>query len=180
MNQPRNALVVGLAVALVIGTGCSGLGQVTLKIEHGELQGRLDKKFPISKSKSVFKVVFTEPRLELIAESDKLQLTVAMQGSALGSDIGQGDVTIRGGIRYDKPTKSFYMTDPEITRIDLERIPSRYQDKLRRAVDVAVQELLPTMPIYKLDKDTFKHSLNRAFLKRAWVDDHILHLEMGL
>jgi hypothetical protein len=83
-------------------------------------------------------------------------------------------------VRYDKQSKSFYLTNPQVREIDVAHIPERYHDKLRRAIDRAVREVLPTIPIYRLDKDTFKHSLNRAFLERAWVEDHDLHLEMGL
>ena len=85
-----------------------------------------------------------------------------------------------GGLRYDKESKAFYLTDPQVRAVEVADIPERYHDKLRRAIDLAVREILPSIPIYTLDKDTFKHSLNRAFLKRAWVEDHDLHLEMGL
>lgn len=178
MGRHSTALAVLLAVAC--GAACSGLGKVTLKVSHAELQERLDRRFPVAKSKSVFEVVLMNPQLELVAKRDELQLTITAQPSALGTRLGESNVTVRGGVRYDKQSKSFYLTDPQVRDVDVAEIPERYHDKLRRAIDLAVREVLPTIPIYKVNKNTFRHSLNRAFLKRAWVEDHDLHLEMGL
>ncbi len=173
-------VALALALAMGCGTGCSSLGHVTLKVSNAELQDRLDKKFPITKRKGVFKVVLSDPQLVLVRQNNRLRTTVTARASALGATVGQSKVTISGGVRYDKASKAFYMTDPRVTKLDVSHIPQRYQDQFRRVVDVAVQELVPGIPVYRLDKNTFKHSTSRAFLKRAWIEDQHLHLEMGL
>jgi hypothetical protein len=171
---------LALLVALACAAGCTGVGQVTLKVSHAEMQSRLDKKFPVTKRKSVLKVVFSNPRLELISQANQLQTTLTVNASALGVSLGESDVTIRGGVRYDKESKAFHMTDPRVEKLDVSHVPARYQDKLRRAVDLAVQDILPIVPVYRLNKDNFRHSAARTFLQEAWVDDNTLYLKMQL
>ncbi len=174
----RHAVVVAcLGVACLLGVSCAS--KVTLKVSRAELQERLDKKFPISKRKSVFELKLSDPRLTLVEQADLLQLALSAEAFALGTPLGRSEVTVQGGVHYDKELKAFFLTDPHLTGLDVAHIPERYHDKLRKSVDIVVHEILPMIPIYKLDKSSFKHSLSRAFLRRAWVADHALYLEMG-
>lgn len=144
------------------------------------MQSRLDKKFPLTKRKSALKVVLSNPRLELVSHANQLQTTLTVNPSALGVSLGESDVTIRGGVRYDKESKAFHMTDAKVESLDVSHVPARYQDKLRHAVELAVHEILPRVPVYRLNKDNFRHSTARTFLQEAWVDDNTLYLKMQL
>ena len=172
----RRAIVTVIALA-VLGA-CSAPGRFVVRVSATELQERIDQRFPEQLRALVFEVRLERPIVALNPESDRLELTFRATGLVADVSVGYALATVTGGIRYDSNRAEFLLTDPHIIRFDASHIPKEYLEPARGVVDNFVNRALPAIPLYRLDKP--KHQIKRALLKKAWVCEGQLCLELGI
>jgi hypothetical protein len=172
----KTTLVGGLAVALLL--GCSAPGRFVVRVERAEIQSRLDQRFPIKREVFIFELRLGAPQVALNAETDRVEVQVTTQARAAGQVAGSATARISGGVRYDATEHTFYLTDPRLEAFDAMHLPKRLVEPARRAVDEFAATVLPEVPIFELAPD--RHGMARVFLKRVWLSDGVVHLEMGL
>jgi hypothetical protein len=143
-----------------------------------ELQERIDQRFPEQIRALVFEVRLESPVVALNPGTDRLELTFRAIGLVADVSVGYALATVTGGIRYERDRAEFLLTDPHIIHFDASHIPKEYLEPARSVVDTFVNRALPAIPLYRLDKP--KHQLKRALLKKAWVCEGELCLELGI
>ena len=162
----------------ILATACSAPGRFVIRVDQSEIQRRINRRFPIVKQKLVFKVVLKRPKVVLNPDTDRVEIGLQVVGALGDAEVGRTSATISGGVRYQQDGAVFVLTDPRLESLDMQRMPARFEEPARRALNRFMAEVLPAIPLYRLRKD--KHRVARVLLKRAWISDGKLHLEMGL
>lgn len=169
--------IATFAALLALGA-CSAPGRFVVKVTQDELQQRIDQRFPERIRELVFEVRLESPVVALNPGTDRLELTFRATGLVADVSVGYAMAAVTGGIRYDRNRAEFLLTDPHVTRFDASHIPKEYLDPARSVVDEFVNRALPAIPLYRLDKS--KHPIKHALLKKAWICEGKLCLEMGI
>jgi hypothetical protein len=175
--QAMSRAIMTLISILVLG-GCSAPGRFVVKLSADEIQERIDQKFPERIGALVFEVRLESPVVALNPGTDRLELTFRAIGLVADVSVGYALATVTGGIRYERDRAEFLLTDPHIIHFDASHIPKEYLEPARSVVYAFINGTLPSIPIYRLDKP--KHQLKRALLKKAWVCEGELCLELGI
>ena len=173
--MPRTILIV---IGMLMLVACSAPGRFVVRVSATEIQERIDQRFPEQIRALVFEVRLERPLVVLNQGSDRLELTFRATGLVADVSVGHALATVTGGIRYDRNRAEFLLTDPHIIRFDASHIPKEYLEPARGVVDTFVNRALPAIPLYRLDKP--KHQIKRALLKKAWVCEGQLCLELGI
>ena len=176
-NPIRTTLTASI-IALALSAGCSAPGRFIIRVDQAEILRRVDRRFPIAREKLVFKVVLERPEVRLNPDTDRVEIGLEIVGVVAGVVVGRSRARVSGGVRYQRDGAMFVLTDPRVEQLDLAHMPGRFEEPTRAALNRVAAEVLPAVPLYKLRKD--RHRLARAMLKRAWISDGKLHLEMGL
>jgi hypothetical protein len=161
-----------------LSAGCSAPGRFVVKVDQAEIQRRVNKRFPVTREKLVFKIVIERPEVRLNPGANRVEIDLQVVGAVGGVEVGRSRAMVSGGVRYQQDGSVFVLTDPRIEDLDLSHMPRRFEEPTRAALNRVAAEVLPAVPLYRLRKD--RHRLARAMLKRAWISDGKLHLEMGL
>jgi hypothetical protein len=169
---------IATVVALLALGACSAPGRFVVRVTQDELQRRVDRRFPERIRGLVFEVRLESPAIALNPGTDRLELTFRATGLVAGVSVGYALSAVTGGIRYDRNRAEFLLTDPHVIRFDASHIPKKYFEPARSIVDNFVNRALPAIPLYRLDKS--KHPTKHALLKKAWICEGELCLEMGI
>jgi hypothetical protein len=171
------SLGVGIGILILCALGCTAPGRFIISVHEGEVQARVDKRFPIREKKMAFEIRLERPSV-FFSQSGHVEIGMQVTGLVAEVPVGTTNAVITGKIRYDSDRHEFLFTDPHVKSLELSHMPAKYVDAARAAVDRVANRVLPAIPIYKLDPE--KHRLERVLLKRAWVSDRKLFLEMGI
>jgi hypothetical protein len=149
-----------------------------VRVDADEIQERIDERFPRRYKKLVLELRLESPRVSIGSGSKRLEITFRVTGLLGGVQTGHALATVTGGVRYDPQRGEFYLTDPHVIRTDASYLPREYLEPAREVVDRLVSHVLPVVPIHRLDRS--RHRIERALLKRAWICEGQLCLEMGI
>jgi hypothetical protein len=157
---------------LLLTTGCAARLRVAMTGE--QIERELSKSFPVTRSYSVLCVELSNPKIALQPGSDRIGLKlIATAGVAIVKV--NGSVTVSGKLRYEPDTSQFFLDAPVVTSLELPGLPETQQPQLLDTINVAVQAVLPTVPIHKLEEGSKK-----MFLRAVRVEDGQVIAELGL
>jgi hypothetical protein len=168
-----------LALVMLL-AGCSTM---TLRIPRDDLQADMAKRFPVEADKHVVTLRASDPRLELLGHVNRLAVRLRLQAtSASGNTQLTGTSRVEGRIEYVEAEHAFYLRDPRVTELQLDsanHIPG--QRLIERASRSALETLLRTHPVYRLDRTrSEKEAKAIRHLRSVRVEDQDLVLEVGL
>jgi hypothetical protein len=151
-------------------------------ISEAEVQQAVAQRFP--KSKTVLRVVETSlrnPVVRLDEQADKITATIDCVVKIAGvPGEAVGNVVASGRLEYGPQDGAFYLKDVHIDRIELGRIPERWEKPARESASFVVRETLERLPVYKLKEDRWKEQAARLVLRKVRVENGVLVLTMGI
>lgn len=181
-----------IVVALVL-SGCS---TITMRISRNELQSDLAKRFPREVDKHVVTFRANDPRIDFPGQPEILGVRLRVEvTSASGNSRLAGTVRVEGELEYVASDHAFYLRDPKVTELVLNpaegsgalshavhRAHGALGEQLvERAVRSAIEELLSTYPVYRLDaRRSEREAKAIRHLRSAHIDGQDLVLEVGL
>jgi len=122
----------------------------------------------------IFKLTYSNPQAVLLSKDDRIQVSLDAQLNIKLNDelktLG-GTITVTSGLRYEQETHSFYLTDTELNNLDIDGIPSKYEDKVKLLTSNYAREHLEKRPIYKLKATDTKKAAAKMLLKDMQVKD---------
>jgi hypothetical protein len=183
----RNRLLASLAIAAALLLGgyfyLQGRDYV-YRFSEAQIQDALAARLPLEKTYLfVFHVVLDHPRVTLNEGSDRVNLGIDVALSfGLGSESKSlhGSVEASAGLRYDRATAQFFLTDPVVERVALEGIPEARAEKVSAVLTQAVAEYYATRPVYALRPSTAKLMAARLLMKSARVENRELVVVLGV
>ena len=174
-HRRRAVPLVLLAAPLL--AACSAPGRLVIKVGEAELQRKVSERFPIAREALLLRVAIESPRVHLNPRTDRVELDLWVTAAVAGQEVARASARVSGGVRYLEEGTVFVLTDPRVERFDASRVPHRFEEQLRGVLNGVVSEALPAIPLHRLRED---QRVARALLRRAWIEDGVLHLELGL
>ena len=119
-------------------------------IEQAELQARVDTRFPLSFSYArLFDVRVTNPRLRLGAGTARAAITVDLTvRSAFMAQPLAGTLVISSKLRFDAPTRSIRLAEPDADRIEFRGMAPADSQQLQAIGQVVAQEALQDYAVH--------------------------------
>lgn len=170
--------LLGCSIIMTCDVSREGL---IIDIKPGQIQERLDKKFPITKQYLVFlKLTLADPRVDLREGSNRIGfgLSAATNISVDGDELA-GRAHVTAGLRYDPERGSLFLVDPRVEALDISLLPEKYKDEVTQAASLATQEFLDDYEVYRLDQRDFIQAFPKLVLRDVAVQNGLLRLTFG-
>jgi hypothetical protein len=143
------ALVVAAALAFAAWWGFGRLQQdIHYDLTSADLQTKVAAKFPLKKCMFAC-VEFYDPRVDLVANTDRIQIATPMRAS-LGPIELPGKVTFTARLKYDTANASVFLADIDIPEAELTGVPKETTDLVRQHGPLIATAALSKTPIFKL------------------------------
>lgn len=166
-------LVVGMMIAIP-GFGFS----YTIKMTEAEIQQKISAAMPLQKKQLFLTVVLSDPVVELRESDNKIALFLNVEARAPGGLKGSGRGKLAGTIRYEKETGRFFLADPVLEALEIDRISGKLNRELAKVVQVLMVSALEKQAIYRLREDDFKHKMARSMLDSVTVQNRQLLIKL--
>ena len=165
---------------LIFFTGCikkldsDGL---TLQIQESELNN-FSQKFPINQDFVFAFVQLEKPHIYIKNGSNRLTATINTNFSTVFMPNSVGTFSLTGSPYFDKEKSAIFLKDIQIeelkiTNIDLDK---NFLNTLTSNTKPIIDDIFNTIPIYEVDKSSFKGSL----MKDIKIEDSQLLVTFGL
>lgn len=174
--------VIALAAACLPG-GCSSLREATVRITEAQLQERISKKFPITKTHQLLgTVTYENPHISLQREDNQveLRLDISLSNIAINGKDLRGTVEMLASVEYDSEEKALYLKKPQLQQFILNGVPEQNVQLLSGLFMPAIEKLLKRKPVYSLqDLENFKN-IAAMLVKDVRVRDGCLEILFGV
>ena len=154
--------------------------EYTLKITEQELQTKIAEAMPIEKKQFFVTIRLSDPKVDLIKQSNRIGIFINIDATAPGGIAGKGRANITGTLRYDAERGAFHFVQPKIVHIEIDNLDERYAPKVKSMAQYAITKALINKPVYTLKDDKAQHQLAKSVLKSIAVKDENLVLTLGI
>jgi len=160
MRRFFRAWIIVLA-AVILMVGCSSLGEVTVRITETQLQERLSKKFPITKTHQLLgTVTYENPQVTLRREDNRVEfgLEISVSNITVNNAALRCSAVMLASVDYNPEKKALFLTDPLLQQFVLNGAQQQDAQALSVLFMPAIEKLLKHKPVYCLkDQDGFEN-----------------------
>lgn len=131
----------------------------------------------------ILRLNYENPVVELLEERNRLRvgmdarLTIMVGREPL---VFTGGATVTTSVRYEPETFSFYLSDVEMERLEIEGIPARYTEQAGRLALDTVQEYVQAIRVYRIEAADMQTSLAQMVIKNIEVENQAVVITLGL
>lgn len=143
----------------------------TLEISEEELQEKVSPRMQIEKRRYFVTVKNSNPRIDLVKETNEVEIVTNIKAKAPGNMKGSGRAMLVGSLHYNSEEKAFYFHEPRVIHLEVDKVPSKFIPKIKRAVQLATSKAMSIYPVYRLNNDTIKHRVASAVFKSVAVEN---------
>lgn len=169
-----------LILFLLLSSQLASAFSYTLEIAEGELQEKVSKMMPLKLKKYFITIILTEPKINLLKDNNKIGIFTHIEVKAPGGIKGTGKVSIVGSLSYDSKNNGFFLKNPIIEKLEINKIPDKYMPKIRSISQKGISKLLTKRPVYRLKDDNLKHKLAKSVLKSVSVNNEKLFVVLSV
>lgn len=152
----------------------------TQEITEQEIQEKVSAFMPIEKKKYFVTIKISNPKIDLIKESNEIGILASIEANAPGGIKGKGKVMIKGTLEYDPKKGEFYFKNPTIISLAIDKVNDNIIPKIQGIAQAALSKVMTVYPVYKFKDDNLKHTLAKAVLKSLKVENEKLLLTLGV
>ncbi len=178
MHRSKTWLILALAILITI-VGCQS-GETVVTLTRDEIQARVAPRFPITKNWLVVNVVLREPEVFLPEGTNQIGINMLVEVNIPLLKTISGHLKATAVPRYDAESKSFYLDQATIERLDLPELMPELQAKARSAIETIARQELAKQPIYELKGRNLKEMSAAYTLREVQVRDGKLRATFSL
>ncbi len=161
-----------LLLAGALGIGASGQTQAwQLEITEAQIQTEVATMFPIRQQLPFVTAVFSDPRVRIVAGSDRVRLALAVAAAFPNQIETRGQAEIEGNLGYDAATGEFHLIRPAVTRLHFDLLQPEAVDFVRLMANAVAEQYLTHIVIHRLDERDFRQGMMRRKLQGIQVQD---------
>lgn len=164
MGKKKNSflkkLVLIMIFVFVVALGivsCTFLENKTLSVPKSVIQGKIDKKFPITKNFLFAKVTLKNPKVDF--KGDKMYIDADYSASLVGNGIS-GKMYLSTNVRYDVNKEELYLVDLSIDKILDENGKEVADSSEAKMLKSLLSNYIETTPVYKYGEEYEKKNKN--------------------
>jgi len=167
MQASKIWLILVLVILATI-VGCNS-GEVAVTLTRDEIQARIAPRFPITKNWLILNVALSEPEIFLSEGANQIGINTRVELNIPLLKPISGHLGIAAMPRYDTESKSFYLDQATVERLDLPGLMPELQDKARNAIESIARQELAKRPIYELKGRNLKEITAAYTLREVQV-----------
>ncbi len=152
----------------------------TVEVPKKIIEDQIALHMPLEKSLMLAKLRLSEPRLTLLEASNEISLFLKVEVIMLEGLKGSGAGELVGTIDYRADEGAFYLINPRIVNLNIQRTPQFLLPKITQAAELLLSRSLATYPIYRLDENDTRQKMAKAALKSVSVSRDTLLLTLGM
>ena len=180
MNIRSTKTWLTLAIVILITfAGCNS-GEMEVTMTRDEIQARVAPRFPITKNWLVLNVALSEPEVFLSEGANQIGINTRVELNIPFLKPISGYLGVAAVPRYDTESKSLYLDQATVERLDLPGLMPELQDKARTAIESIARQELVKRPIYELKGRNLKEITAAYTLREVRVRDGKLQATFAL
>ncbi|WP_041714019.1 DUF1439 domain-containing protein [Paraglaciecola sp. T6c] len=168
-----------ISLILFLSVSCTQAQAYTHEFTEAELQEMVSSIMPMTRTKFFVTMTLSEPRLNLLDETNEIGLGANIKASALGTYSGSGSSYITGSLAYNQEQGALYFTNAKLVELNLNKVSDKQQNDIRKLLQSVVGTILASRPIYVLDDGDLKQKLAKATLESLEVKDKKLIITLS-
>jgi hypothetical protein len=169
-----------IIIALLMAVQSGFVFSYTLEISESELQRRVSAMMPMKKKNVFVAVTVSDPKVDLIEQSNQIGVFTNIEVVALGGLKGSGRANITGTLNYDAMEGAFYFRDPTIVSLEVDNVAKKFIPKIKKITQLAITNAMSAYPVYRFKDDNIKHKMAKATLKSVAVENQKLLVTLSL
>jgi len=161
ITRRRFGLTAAALAAGALLASCASLsGPRRVEISQAKLQAGLERRFPLrNRLLELFDVQLTRPQLAILADSDRVALTMDVSVSPpFLRQSWAGTMTLSGHLYVDAARSGVFMADAHVDRFDIQGMDSARARDLGRAADVLMNQLVRDVAIYSFRMEDLRYA----------------------
>jgi len=151
----------------------------TLELTDQQLQGVVETFFPFKQQSPFTELTLSQPAIQLDPKSNRVGLAVSVDIGMQGVSVGKGRGLLDGELEYRADTGEFYLRDPKLKQIQLDRLRPQYHELVKGLVNNLAYQTFPFILVYQLKDDDIKQILLKNTLQSVKVQQGKLVLKMS-
>ena len=183
----KRTLVITVFIFFVLLAGVViyfGSQKYDVVIREDQINDALLAKFPISKSHlKIFHVNYSNPKVTLLPDSNRIQISLDAELEIKIREESKkfsGTAIAMAGIGYRYESKQFFLSNPELKKLNIQGIPRQYMDKVATLLSNTAHEHLQEITVYTLKATDVKTTAAKLLLKDVQVKSKEVHVTLGL
>jgi hypothetical protein len=161
ININRYAKFAAPLMALIMLTACATLiGPRQVELPQERLQRDLDRKFPIHhRVLGVFDVELSQPRLAVLADSDRVALSFDLNVTPLlARQTWHGSMAMSGRVRVDSLRNAVYIADAHVDRFVLDNMDEGKQAQLTSVANLLSDNIIKDVPVHTFRAEELRYA----------------------
>jgi len=151
---------LALAAGGLLASCASIVGPRRVELSQARLQAGLERRFPLrNRLLELFDVQLTHPQLAIMAQSDRVGLTLdASVSPPFLRQSWRGTLGLSGRLLLDASRNAVFLSDARVDRFDIEGIDAGRARDLRHAADLLVSQLVRDLAMYTFHPDDLRYA----------------------
>jgi hypothetical protein len=178
MHGLKNRLLLALVILITL-VGCNA-NETVVTLTRDEIQARVAPRFPITKNWLILSVVLSEPEIFLSEGANQIGINTRVELNIPFLKPISGYLGVAATPRYDTESKSLYLDQATVERLDLPELTPELQAKAREAIENIARQELAKRPIYELKGRNFKEITAAYTLQEVQVQGGKLRATFAL
>ncbi|HIJ90807.1 MAG: DUF1439 domain-containing protein [Desulfobulbaceae bacterium] len=170
MQSSKIWLTLTLTMLVAIIVGCDSR-EVVVTLTRDEIQTRIAPSFPISKNWLVVNVILSQPEIFLPEGTNQIGINMLVEVNIPFMKPITGHLGATAVPRYDAESKSFFLDQAAVERLNMPGLIPEIQAKARTAIESIAQQELTKHPIYELKGRNLKEITAAFTLREVQVRD---------
>ncbi len=182
MRKVIMAIVIVLVAAWLAG-GCSAWRETTMRITEAELQERISKKFPLTKSHQFLgTITYENPQITLRREDNRVEfgLEISVSNITINNAAMSCSAVILASVVYKPKKKALFLTDPLLQQFVLNGAQQQDAQALSVLFMPAMEKLLKRKPVYRFKDQDSVTSIAGRLVKDIRVRDGCIEIVWGI
>lgn len=152
----------------------------TVELSEAQLQKRVASIMPIKKKKLFFKIILSDPKIELLDGSNEIGIFTHIEIKSKIGIKGTGRAKIVGSLSFEPETGEFFFKNTKLLKLEVDKVSEKNNQQIRTLVQAVGGKLLEKKPIYRLKDDDLKHKLAKSMLQSIAIKDKKLLLKLSV
>jgi len=149
-----------LLIASLLAACATIIGPRQVDLPQDRLQQGLDHRFPLHhRALGVFDIELNHPQLNIIAENDRVALTLdANVSPLLARQSWHGTMTLSGRLTVDRLRNAIYLSDAHVDRFIIDGMDEGRQHQIAGVANLLGEKVMKDAPIYTFHQDELRYA----------------------
>ncbi len=152
----------------------------TIELSEAQLQKKVMAMMPIEKNKLFFKIILSDPKIELLDGSNEIGVFTHIEIDSKIGIKGTGRAKITGSLSYNPESNEFFFKNTKIEKLEIDNVSEKNNQQIKAWVQTVASKVLEKHSVYRLKDDNLKHKLAKAVLQSISVKDKKLLLKLSV